>query len=310
MARPRIAVVGGGFVGSTTAQRLIEKELGDVILADIVEGMPQGKALDILESGSVEMFDGKLPGTNSMDDLKDCDVVVMTAGFPRKPGMSRDDLLKTNAGIVGGVMQKVKAHSPNAIVVMVTNPLDVMTYLAYKVTGFPPQRVVGMAGVLDSARFAYFISEALDCAQKDIRAMVMGGHGDSMVPMPRYSTVNGIPITDLLPADKVASMVQRTRDGGAEIVKLLKQGSAYYAPSSSVVSMVASIVRDEKRILPSCAILNGEYGLKEVAMGVPAKLGRKGVEQVIQLKLTAEEDGMLKKSAAGVSEQLKFLELV
>ncbi len=310
MARPRIAVVGGGFVGSTTAQRLIEKELGDVILADIVEGMPQGKALDMLESGPVEGYDGRMIGTNSMDDLKACDVVVMTAGFPRKPGMTRDDLLKANADIVGGVMEKVKKHSPNAIVVVVTNPLDVMTYLAYKVTGFPKHRVVGMAGVLDSARFSYFISEALDCSMKDIRAMVMGGHGDSMVPMPRYSTVNGIPITDLLPADKIAALVQRTRDGGAEIVKLLKTGSAYYAPSASVVAMVASILRDEKRILPSCAILEGEFGLKDVAVGVPAKLGHKGLEQVVQLKLTAEEDEMLKKSAAGVQEQLKFLKLI
>lgn len=310
MARNKIAVVGAGFVGATTAQRCIEQELGDVVLVDIVEGMPQGKALDMLEAGPVEGYDGRMQGSNTFDDLKDCDVVVMTAGLPRKPGMTREDLLDKNADIVRGVMEKVKQHSPNAIVVMVTNPLDVMTYLAWKVTGFPKHRIVGMAGVLDSARFSYFISEALNCSMKDIRAMVMGGHGDTMVPMPRYSTVNGIPITDLMPADKIAALSQRTRDGGAEIVKLLKTGSAYYAPSASVVAMVASILQDENRILPSCAILEGEYGLKDVCVGVPCKLGRMGVEQVLTVKLTAEEDGQLKGSAKSVQEGLKYLKLI
>lgn len=309
MARPRIGVIGAGFVGMTVAQRVAERELGDVVLMDIIPDMPKGKALDLCESGPVEGYDSRVVGTNSLDDVSSCDVVVITSGLPRKPGMTREDLIDKNAEIVRDVSSKVGKNNPNAIIVTVTNPLDIMTYLCWKVTGFPKQRIVGMAGVLDSARFSYFIAEKMNISMRDITAMVLGGHGDEMVPLPRYTTVSGIPITDLLPKETIDQLVDRTRKGGAEIVNLLKQGSAYYAPSAAVVAMVQSILRDERRILPCCAILDGEYGLREVCAGVPVTLGRNGVEQVHVLKLTEDETKALYKSAEVVKSGIKHLKL-
>ena len=309
MARPKIGVIGAGFVGMTVAQRIAERELGDVVLMDIIPDMPKGKALDLCESGPVEGYDSRVTGTSTMDEVAGCDVVVITSGLPRKPGMSREDLIDKNAEIVRDVSSKVGKNNPNAIIVTVTNPLDIMTYLCWKVTGFPKQRVVGMAGVLDSARFCYFIAEKMNISMRDISAMVLGGHGDTMVPLPRYTTVSGISINDLLPKETVDQLVDRTRKGGAEIVNLLKQGSAYYAPSASVAAMVESILRDERRILPCCAMLDGEYGLREVCAGVPVTLGRNGVEQVHVLKLTEEETKALYKSADGVKSGIKHLKL-
>ncbi len=309
MARPRIGVIGAGFVGMTVAQRMAERELGDVVLFDIIPDMPKGKALDLCESGPVEGYDSRLVGTNSIEEVAGCEIVVITAGLPRKPGMSREDLIDKNAEIVRDVSSKIGKNNPNAIIVTVTNPLDIMTYLCWKVTGFPKQRVIGMAGVLDSARFSYFIAEKMDCSMRDITAMVLGGHGDTMVPLPRYTTVSGIPITDLLPQETIDQLVKRTRDGGAEIVGLLKQGSAYYAPAASVAAMVQSMLHDEKRILPCCVMLEGEYGLSGVCAGVPVKLGRNGVEQVLELKLTADEMKALHASADGVKSGIKHLKL-
>ncbi|MBI3098664.1 MAG: malate dehydrogenase [Planctomycetes bacterium] len=309
MARTRIGVVGAGFVGMTVAQRIAEKQIGDVILTDIVEGMPQGKGLDMCEAGPIERYDSHVTGTNSLDDLRGCDLVVVTAGLPRKPGMTREDLIDKNAEILRSVAGKVAAAAPDAILVMVSNPLDIMTYLAWKLTNFPKQRIVGMAGVLDSARFSWFVAEKLNCSMQDITAMVLGGHGDAMVPMPRYTTVSGIPITDLMSESEINALVQRTRDGGAEIVKLLKTGSAYYAPSAAVAAMVASILRDERRILPSAAILDGEYGLKGTCIGVPCVLGRNGIEKVIELKLTETEAVALRKSADEVRKGIEHLKL-
>ncbi len=309
MARPKIGVIGAGFVGMTVAQRIAERELGDVVLMDIIPDMPKGKALDLCESGPVEGYDSRVTGTSTTDEVVGCDVVVITSGLPRKPGMSREDLIDKNAEIVRDVSSKVGKNNPNAIIVTVTNPLDIMTYLCWKVTGFPKQRVVGMAGVLDSARFCYFIAEKMNISMRDISAMVLGGHGDDMVPLPRYTTVSGISINDLLPKETVDQLVDRTRKGGAEIVNLLKQGSAYYAPSASVAAMVESILRDERRILPCCAMLEGEYGLREVCAGVPVTLGRNGVEQVHVLKLTEEETKALHKSADGVKSGIKHLKL-
>ncbi len=308
-ARSRIGVVGAGFVGMTCAQRIAERELGDVVLFDIIPDMPKGKALDMAESGPVEGYDSHVVGTNSMEEMSGCDVVVITAGLPRKPGMTREDLIDKNAEIVRDVSAKVAKHNPNAIIITVTNPLDIMTYLCWKVTAFPKQRVIGMAGVLDSARFSYFVSEKLNCSMRDISAMVLGGHGDSMVPLPRYTTVSGIPITDLLPQETIDQLVKRTRDGGVEIVNLLKQGSAYYAPSASVAAMVQSILHDEKRILPCCVMLEGEYGLSGLCAGVPVKLGRTGVEQILELKLSPEETKALSASADGVRSGIKHLNL-
>lgn len=308
-ARSRIGVVGAGFVGMTCAQRIAERELGDVILHDIVPDMPKGKALDIAESGPVVGYDSHVVGTNNLEEMAGCDVVVITSGLPRKPGMTREDLIDKNAEIVREVSGKVAKYNPNAIIVTVTNPLDIMTYLCWKVSGFPKQRIIGMAGVLDSARFSYFVSEKLDCSMRDITAMVLGGHGDTMVPLPRYTTVSGIPITDLLPQETIDQLVKRTRDGGVEIVNLLKQGSAYYAPSASVAAMVQSILHDEKRILPCCVILDGEYGLSGVCAGVPVKLGRNGIEEILQLKLSPEEMKALSASADGVRSGIKHLKL-
>jgi len=305
----KITVVGGGFVGATTAQRLAEKELGDVVLHDIVEGMPQGKGLDMMQSACLEGFDSEVKGTNDPADYAGSDIVVITSGLARQPGMSRDDLLIKNAEIVGGVADNVKKYAPNAIVIVVSNPLDVMTYLVGAKTGFPKERVMGMAGVLDSARFRCFIAMELGVSYKDVEAMVLGGHGDDMVPLARYSTVSGIGIEALLPKDKIDAMIVRTRNGGAEIVKLLQKGSAYYAPSAAATQMVQSIVRDEKRVLPVAAWCTGQYGVKNQFVGVPVQLGRKGVEKIIELKLTPDELKQLQASAGHVAESVGKLKL-
>jgi malate dehydrogenase len=307
--RAKITVVGGGFVGSTTAQRLVEKELGDVVLHDIVEGMPQGKALDMMQSACLEGFDCQIRGTNDPADYRDSDVVIITSGLPRQPGMSRDDLLLKNAEIVGGVADNVKKYAPNAILIIVSNPLDVMTYLAAARTGFPKNKVLGMAGVLDSARFRCFIAMELGVSQRDVEAMVLGGHGDDMVPLARYSTVAGISIEALLPKEKIDAMIDRTRNGGAEIVKLLQKGSAYYAPSSAVVQMAEAILKDSKRVLPCAVWCTGQYGIQNQFVGVPCRLGRKGVEEIIELKLTADELKQLQDSAAHVAASVKKLNI-
>ena len=303
--RAKISVFGAGFVGSTVAQRCADKELGDVLLIDIVEDMPQGKALDMFESSPVERFDARISGSNNAADVKDSDVVVVTSGIARKPGMSRDDLLTTNAKIIQSVADSIKENAPHAIVIMVTNPLDVMSWVAHKRLGFPKNRVMGMAGVLDSARMASFVAMELNCSVKDISPMVLGGHGDTMVPLPRYTTVSGIPITDLIPADRIEAINNRTRKGGAEIVGLLKTGSAYYAPGSSVASMVESIVRDQRRILPTCALLEGEYGLNNTWQGVPAMLGKSGIEKIVELKLDDAEKKLLDVSNDHVAGAIK-----
>jgi malate dehydrogenase len=306
----KIGIVGAGNVGATSAQRIVERELArEVVLLDVAEGIPQGKGLDMAESAPVERFDTRLIGTNDPGTLAGCDLVVITAGIARKPGMSRDDLQATNADIVGTVSEGVRDVAPDAIVVVVSNPLDVMTYVALQKTGFPPHRVVGMAGILDSARFRFFIAEALDVSVEDVTAFVLGGHGDSMVPLPRYSSVAGIPLTELLHGDIIDAIVQRTRDGGAEIVGHLKTGSAYYAPASAVAEMTVAIVHDKKRILPCAAYLTGQYGIHDLFVGVPIKLGAKGVESIIEIGLTPEETAALQKSADEVRENIAKLEL-
>ena len=305
----KVTVVGAGFVGATCARRIIEKDLADVCLIDIIEGLPQGRALDLMESAPVEGYSAQIIGTNDYKDTKNSDIVVITAGIARKPGMSRDDLLQINAKIIKDVVTKIVKHSPNAILIMVTNPLDVISYLAYKVSGFSSNRVIGMAGVLDSARYRYFIAEALNVTPGLVHAFVLGGHGDSMVPLPRYSTVNGIPITKLLPKGKIDEINKRTQNGGAEIVSLLKTGSAYYAPSASVVEMVKSILLDENKILPCCVLLNGEYGLKNVYCGVPVRLSKRGVEEIVKIDLTKSELASLKKSSDAVKENIKKLKI-
>jgi len=307
MAKNKVTVVGAGFVGSTAAQRIVEKQLADVVLIDIVDGLPQGKALDMMQSAATEGFDTHILGTNNYADTANSDVVVITAGIARKPGMSRDDLLATNARIVGGVVEEIAKHSPNAILIIVSNPLDVMTWLAFQKAGFKANRVIGMAGVLDSSRYARFIAEALNCSIKDVRAMVLGGHGDSMVPVPQYSTVNGVPITQLLSAEKIEAINARTRTGGAEIVGLLKTGSAYYAPSASAVAMVEAVLLDSQRILPVCAYLQGEYGIQDLYCGVPAALGKDGVSKIVELELNATEKAALQKSAHDVQELVEKL---
>ncbi len=301
MARKKVSIVGAGNVGATAGQRIVDKELADVVLIDIIEGVPQGKALDLAESGPIEGYDSRLTGTNNYKDTANSDIVVITAGIPRKPGMSRDDLLKTNYGIVKDVTEQVVKNSPNCIIIVVSNPLDAMVQTAFRVSRFPKQRVIGMAGVLDSARFRTFIGMELNVSVENIHAFVLGGHGDSMVPLPRYSTVSGIPITDLLPKETIDRIVQRTRDGGAEIVGLLKT-SAWYAPASAIVDMVDAILKDRKKILPCAAYLEGEYGINGLFVGVPVKLGERGIEQVIEISLTLEERAALQKSAAAVKE--------
>ena len=308
--RKKITVVGAGYVGEHVAMGIAMRELGDVVLIDILEGTPQGKALDLFESSPVLGFDSRLAGsTGKFEDTAGSDLVVITAGMARKPGMSRDDLLQKNAGIVGSVASEVAKHSPNAIIVVVSNPLDVMCYVTLKKTGFQRERVIGMAGVLDSARFRSFIAMELGVSVESTHAFVLGGHGDSMVPLPRYSTVAGIPITELLPKEKIDALVQRTANGGAEIVGLLKTGSAYYAPAASVVEMVESIVHDKKKILPCSVFLQGEYGLKGMFIGVPCVLGSGGLEKVIEIRLTAEEAAALKRSADDVLENQAKLAL-
>lgn len=306
----KIGVVGAGNVGATTAQLISQQELArEVVLLDVAEGIPQGKALDMAESSPVERFDTRITGTNDPDSLSNCGIVVITAGIARKPGMSRDDLLTTNAEVVGTVSEHIARVAPGAIVITVTNPLDVMTYVAFKKTGFPPERVIGMAGVLDTARYRYFLACELDVSVEDITAFVLGGHGDSMVPLPRYTSVAGIPVTELLDASVIDTIVQRTRDGGAEIVAHLKTGSAYYAPASAVSEMVKSIVRDKKRILPCAAYLTGQYGISDLFVGVPIKLGASGVEGIIEIGLTPEESAALNASASEVRSALSQLDL-
>lgn len=310
VALMKITVIGAGNVGATTAQRLADKELAQqVVLVDVLEGIPQGKALDIYESAPVEGSDTISIGTNSYDDTKDSDIIIQTAGLARKPGMSRDDLLMANKDIVQGCIEKAAKLSPNAIIVMVSNPLDVMTYVAMKVSGFPSHRVFGMAGILDTARYRAFIAMELKASVRDISAMVLGGHGDSMVPLPRYTTVGGIPVTELLSKDKIDEIVKRTRNGGAEIVGFLKTGSAYYAPSAAVVEMVDSIVKNKNRILPCAAWLTGEYGLNDVYVGVPVKIGSNGVEKIFEIKLTDEEQAALTASANDVKANIAKLNL-
>ena len=300
--RKKVSIVGAGNVGATAAHWIAAKELADVVLIDVVEGIPQGKALDLLEAMPIEKRDVHVTGANDYAATAHSDIVVITAGIPRKPGMRRDDLLHTNYKIMSDVVAKVVAQSPEAILIIVSNPLDAMAQAAYKQSGFNRERVIGMAGILDSARFRTFIAEELNVSVENVTAFVLGGHGDTMVPLPRYSTVAGIPITELIPADRLASIVQRTRDGGAEIVKHLKTGSAYYAPSAAAVEMVEAILKDKKKIVPCAAFLQGEYGIEGYYIGVPCKLGAAGLEQIIEIKLTAEEDAALKKSADAVKE--------
>jgi malate dehydrogenase len=307
MARTKITVIGAGNVGATTAQRAVDKELGDVVLVDIIEGMPQGKALDLAEAGPIEAYDSRLTGSNGYKETANSDIVVITSGIARKPGMSRDDLLRTNAGIVSSVTEEVMKHSRNPILIVVSNPLDAMCHVALKRSGLPKERVIGMAGVLDSARMRCFVAEAMNVSVENVNAFVLGGHGDTMVPLPRYSTVAGIPLPDLMAKEKIDQIVERTRNGGAEIVNLLKTGSAYYAPSAAVVEMVEAIIKDKKKILPCAAYLEGEYGINGLYVGVPVKLGRGGIEEIIQINLSTDERSALQKSAAAVQELVDVL---
>lgn len=306
--RKKVTVVGAGNVGANCALRIAEKELADVVLVDVVEGIPQGKGLDLLESGPIQRYDVKITGVNGYEPTADSDVVVITAGFPRKPGMSRDDLLMANYEIVRSATEQAVKYSPNAILVLVTNPLDAMCWTAKQVSGFPRHRVVGMAGVLDTARFRTFIAEALEVSMENVTAMVLGGHGDTMVPLVRLTSVSGIPLTELMDAGTIERLVQRTRDGGAEIVKYLKTGSAYYAPSAAAVEMVESILKDKKKVLPCSAYLEGEYGIDGLFVGVPVKLGASGIEKIYELQLTAEEQAALAKSAEAVRELVTVIQ--
>ena len=306
----KVTVVGAGHVGATAAQRLAEKELCDVALIDIIEGVPQGKALDLAEAAPIEKHDARLTGSNGYEASDQSDIVIITAGIPRKPGMSRDDLLRTNAGIMKNVTQQVVERSPDAVIIVVSNPLDAMCHVAYETSGFPKNRVMGMAGVLDSARFRTFISMELDVSVENTTAFVLGGHGDTMVPLPRYSTVAGIPITELLSKERIDALVNRTATGGAEIVGLLKTGSAYYAPASAAVEMAESILKDKKKILPCAAYLEGEYGINDLFVGVPVKLGANGIEEIIEITLTKEENAALEKSADAVRELKELLKKI
>jgi malate dehydrogenase len=306
----KITVVGAGNVGATAAQRVAEKELArTVVMVDVAEGIPQGKALDQWQSAPIEGFDSRVIGTNGYEETKDSDIVIITAGIARKPGMSRDDLLNTNAGIVKSVSEQIAKTSPNAILIIVSNPLDVMCYVAMKASGFPRERVIGMAGVLDTARYRAFLAESLDVSVRDIQAMVLGGHGDTMVPLISYTSVSGIPITQLMDKATLDAIVDRTRSGGAEIVKHLKTGSAYYAPSAGAVQMAEAIVNDQRRILPCAAWLEGEYGMKGLFLGVPCKLGKNGLEKIIEVELTADERAALEKSAEAVREPMAAIKM-
>lgn len=301
-ARPKVTVIGAGMVGGTTAQLLAQRDYAEVVLIDIVEGLPQGKALDLLEAGPVLGYDTTVSGANTYESTAGSDVVVITSGIARKPGMSRDDLLKTNMGIVRSVTTEAASASPDAVIIVVSNPLDAMCHAAFDAAGFPRERVIGQAGVLDSARFRTFIAQELDVSVKDVTAFVLGGHGDTMVPLARYSTVAGIPITDLLPADRIAALEERTANGGAEIVGLLKTGSAFFAPAASVAEMVDAILLDQKRILPSSVLLQGEYGIDNLFVGVPVKLGRGGMERIFEITLTEREQQSLRRSADAVQD--------
>jgi malate dehydrogenase len=305
--RRKVTVIGAGNVGATTAQRIIETGLADVCLVDIVEGMPQGKALDLAEAAPVVGYDVRVTGTNDYADTAGSKIVVVTSGLARQPGMSRDDLLAKNVAIVGSVVEQAAAVSPDAIFIIVTNPLDAMCHVAMRASGFPRERVIGMAGVLDSARFRYFIADELEVSVRDVRAFVLGGHGDTMVPLPRYSTAGGVPITELLPAERIEEIVDRTRNGGAEVVALLKSGSAFYAPAASVVEMVEAILLDRRRILPCAAYLQGEYGIDGLFVGVPVVLGAGGMEKVIEIGLEPQEQAALERSAAAVRELVEKL---
>src|ERR1039457_4854238 len=305
--RKKVTVIGAGNVGANVAQKIAAKELADIVLVDVVDGVPQGKGLDMLESSPVEGYDVKITGTNGYDETAGSDIIVITAGFPRKPGMSRDDLLLANYEVVKSATAQATKSSPNAILILVTNPLDAMCWTAMKVSGFPRERVIGMAGVLDTARFRTFIAEELNVSFDNVTAMVLGGHGDTMVPLVRFTNVSGIPLSELTDQATIDRMVQRTRDGGAEIVKYLKTGSAYYAPSAAAPEMVEAILKDKKKILPCAAYLNGEYGIHGLFVGVPVKLGAKGIEQIIEIKLTADEKAALDKSAAAVKELIAVI---
>ncbi len=306
---PKISVVGAGNVGASAALYLAEAEMGDVTLVDIVDGVAKGKALDLLEAGPVRGYDTMIEGSGDMRSIAGSDLIVVTAGLPRKPGMSRTDLLKANADIIRGIAKAIREHAPKAFVIVITNPLDVMTYLIYRLTGFPRERVIGMAGVLDSTRFRSFLAAEIGVSIEDIQAMVLGGHGDTMVPLVRYSTVGGIPVEKFIARERLAEIIQRTRDGGAEIVKLLQTGSAFYAPAASAVQMAESILRDKKRLLPVAAYLNGEYGFRDIYLGVPAILGSRGLEKIVELELTGEETAALAKSADEVRKGIADLEL-
>ena len=306
--KSKVTIVGAGNVGATTAQRIAEKELADVVLIDVVEGIPQGKSLDLAQAAPIEKHDARLMGTNSYEASADSDVVIITAGIPRKPGMSRDDLLATNRRIMRDVARQAAIHSPRSILIIVSNPLDAMCHVAMEESGFPKERVIGMAGVLDSARFRFFIAEELNVSVENVHALVLGGHGDTMVPLPRFSTVAGVPITELMPRDRIEALVERTRKGGAEIVGLLKTGSAYYAPASGAVEMAEAILKDKKKILPCAAYLEGEYGISGLFVGGPVKLGKKGVEQILQINLSPEETDALHQSAAAVRELVTAME--
>lgn len=305
----KISVIGAGNVGATTVQRLAEMEFGNIVLVDIVEGLPQGKALDLMQAGAIVGYDTKIKGSNDYADIVDSDIVIITAGAARKPGMSRTDLININTKIMKDVCEKIKQYAPKSIVIAVTNPLDVMTYVALKVTDFEPNRVFGMSGILDTGRFASFIADELACSKRDVEAMVIGGHGDQMLPLPQHSSVFGTPLPELLGEDAIAGLVERTIHGGAEIVALLKQGSAFYAPSAAIVQMVESILRDEKRILPVSAYLEGEYGQKGIYFGVPAKIGCDGIEGIIELELTEEQKQAIKESSANIKKSIDYLDI-
>lgn len=305
----KISVIGAGNVGATTVQRLAELELGEIVMTDVVEGMPQGKALDLMQAGAIKGYDTSILGSNDYADIADSDLVIITAGIARKPGMTREDLIKTNAKIIVDISKNIAKYAPQSIVLSVTNPLDIITYVAMKSTGFETSKVFGMSGVLDAGRFATFIAGELKCSRKDVQAMVIGGHGDLMVPLPQYTTVSGIPLPDLLPADTISRLVERTVNGGAEIVELLKQGSAFYAPSSAIVSMAEAVIKDTKRVLPACAYLEGQYGQEGIYFGVPVKLGASGVEEIIELKLEPNQQEILKRSAENIRKVVSGLEL-
>ncbi|MGE5180243.1 MAG: malate dehydrogenase [Bacteroidota bacterium] len=306
---PKIAVVGAGNVGASAALYAAEAELGDVVLVDILEGVAKGKALDLLEAGPVRHYDSLVEGSGDIRAIEGSDLIIVTAGLPRKPGMSRLDLLKANADIIRGVAEAIRDNAKNAFVILVTNPLDVMTYLTFRITGFPRERVMGMAGVLDSSRFRTFIAQEIGVSVEEVHAMVLGGHGDTMVPLLRYSTISGIPVENFIKKERLAEIVQRTRDGGAEIVKLLQTGSAFYAPASSAVQMAEAILRDKKRLLPVAAHLQGEYGFRDLFLGVPAILGSRGIEKIVELELTAEEKSALAKSVEEVKKGIADLAL-